>query len=131
MLSILVMRQAYFMLAKRMNDLDTIEKLMMAAKAVGYGEIPPYEHHECFTTGAFDLIATNGTDRGRNFRILEAIVHQYRLVRADSRFLSGYLYLLMQLARATDTTEMPSGMKIILEENPTATKELWEWYRFK
>lgn len=111
--------------------MDTIEKLMAAAKAVGYGEIPPYEHHECFTTGAFDLIVPDGTDRGRNFRILETICRQYLSVRTDRRFLSGYLYLLMQMARATDTTEMPSGMKIILEENPSEAKELREWYRFK
>jgi hypothetical protein len=112
-----------------MTDSETIERLMAVAKAVGYGEIPPYEHHVCFTTGAFDLIVPDSSDCGRIFQILEAVCQRYALVRTDPQFLSGYLHLLMQLVWAADTTEVPVGMKTILEENPSATTELREWYR--
>ena len=97
---------------------ETIEKLMAAAKAVGYGEIPPYMHDECFTIGAFDLIILDSSDRGQNFRILEEICHKYEKIRNDPKFLSGYLYLLAQLARSTGTTELPAGMKKIFDEHP-------------
>jgi len=110
---------------------ETIDTLLAAAKAVGYGEIPPCQHNECFTTGGFDLILLNCTDRGRNFALLEAICGRYADVKTDPKYLSGYLYLLSQLVPSTDTAEIPAGMKEILERNPDSTTDLRDWYRMK
>lgn len=108
-----------------------VEKLMETAKAVGYGEIPPYQHSECFTTGAFDLILVNSANKGSAFELLEAVCAKYDSVKDDGKFLGGYTYLLSQLARAADTTELPDGMRRIITDNPTLTHELQQWYRFK
>ncbi len=108
---------------------DTNEKLLAAAKDVGYGRIPPYQHCECFTTGAFDLFLSDYSDKGRVFSLLQAICSKYESVKDDARLLDGYILLLAQLARGADTTEMPEGMERIIVENSTKTNELQEWYR--
>ena len=104
---------------------------MQAARAVGYGELPPYQHGECFTIGAFDLILISSADKGFAFDLLRAICDRYDSVKGDSKFLNGYVYLLSQVARAAATTELPEGMKKIITDNPTQTNELQEWYRLK
>ncbi len=110
---------------------QTVEKLMETAKAIGYGKIPPYQHSECFTIGAFDLILINATDKGSAFELLQAVCNNYATVKNDDKFLEGYVYLLRQLAGATDTTQLPEGMTRIIRENPTQTNGLQEWYRLK
>jgi hypothetical protein len=112
-----------------MDGDDKIDELLKIAKAIGYGEIPPYQHNECFTSGAFDLIVFKGSNTGRNFDLLSKLCDRYDEIKADNKFLKGYFYLLDQLAYATQTTERPSGMQRILEENPEATRELQVWYR--
>ena len=109
----------------------TITALMDAAKAVGYGEIPPYQHCECFTVGAFDLILINSANKERVFELLDAVCAKYNEVKEDKRYLDGFIYLLTELARSTDTTEMPSGIRQIITDNPEKTRELQDWYRLK
>lgn len=104
---------------------------MEAAKAVGYGDVPPYQHSECFTTGAFDLILVNSASKAVAFKLLQAVCAKYDSVKDDGRFLEGYVYLLSQLARAANTTELPDGMRRIITDNPTLTNELQQWYRLK
>ena len=110
---------------------DTVKTLMDAAKAVGYGKIPPLQHCECFTIGAFDLIIFNSSDTGQNYDTLKEICGRYHEVKSDKKYLEGYIYLLNQLVPATGTTELPEGMKVIMDENPSKTKSLHEWYRIK
>ena len=104
---------------------------MATAKAIGYGEIPPFQHCECFTIGAFDLILINTADKAAAFTLLQVVCDNYATVKDDDKFLKGYFYLLSQLARATDTTQLPEGMTRIIRDNPTQTNELQEWYRLK
>jgi hypothetical protein len=106
-----------------------VDELLEVAKVIGYGEIPPYQHNECFTSGAFDLIVFNGSDTARKFDLLTRLCDRYAAVEPDAKFLKGYLYLLEQVAYATQTTERPRGMQKILEENPEAARALRVWYR--
>ncbi|MGD9127151.1 MAG: hypothetical protein PVH19_07200 [Planctomycetia bacterium] len=112
-----------------MTEDQTVTKLMEIAKMVGYGEIPPFQHDECFTIGAFDLIIPDRENRTKNFSLLSSICARYEEVKPDKRFLKGYICLLDRLAYATNTTEKPEGMGKIMEENPEETKSLREWYR--
>jgi len=112
-----------------MIDPLRVDDLMNAARAVGYKRIPQYQHSECFTTGAFDLILINRKDKGRNFELLESVCSRYEDVQDDEKFLEGFIFLLGELARSTDTSEMPRGMRKIISDNPSKTKELQQWYR--
>ena len=114
-----------------MIDPTTITTLMDAAKAVGYGKIPPYQHGECFTIGAFDLIIFHSDRKERLFELLDAVCAEYGGVKGDERYLKGFIYLLNQLAIATNTTEAPNGIGRIVTDNPGKTRELQEWYRIK
>jgi hypothetical protein len=40
-------------------DSRRIEELLGIAAAIGRGQIPRYQHNECFTTGAFDPLLVN------------------------------------------------------------------------
>ena len=33
-----------------------IDQLLHIARRISSGDIPPYQHNECFTSGAFDLL---------------------------------------------------------------------------
>jgi hypothetical protein len=125
------MQIASSMVSKAMTIPQTAEKLMEAAKQVGYGQIPPYQHSECFTTGAFDLILSTPPRNGSAFELSQAVCAEYDSVKEDTNFLQGYIYLLNQLARASGTTELPDGMRSIIADNPTQTGEFQEWYRLK
>lgn len=114
-----------------MVDPQSVEKLMQAAKAIGYGEVPSVQHGEGFTIGAYDLILISSADRGAAFTLLWAICEKYDMVKDDGKFLNGYVYLLRQLVAAADTTELPEGMEKIIKDNPAQTRELQEWYRIK
>lgn len=111
-----------------MNDI--IEKLLSAAKDIGYGKVPKYEHCETYTIGAFDLILIN-KHGGDAFEVLEAICQKYNQVRNDNKYLSGYFVLLNQLVYLSKTTELPNGMEEIISENPSLSNELKKWYRIK
>lgn len=114
-----------------MNDTDTINALMQAAREVGYGRVPRYQELKSYTVGAFDLILPTSGDQAQNFSILKMVCQRYDEIKADDRFVDGYIYLLSQLVRCTDTTEIPEGMRQILEDHPEKTKELREWYRIQ
>ena len=40
-----------------MTDRD--DDLLKIATGISYGEVPPYQHIECFTAGAFDQLLIN------------------------------------------------------------------------
>lgn len=106
-----------------------VDDLLHIAKEIGYGWIPAYRHNECFTSGVFDLIVFKKSDASENFALMAAICERYDNIKSDKRFLDGYFYLLNQLSYATETTEQPSGLKRIIDENPESAKELRVWYR--
>lgn len=107
---------------------ETVTRLLAAAKDIGYGRIPPLENFEGVTIGAFDLILFS-SDSSRNFDLLEALCSRYQEVKNDNRHLDGYLYVVESLARASGTTELPEGMRDIVQENPAQASSLKQWYR--
>lgn len=112
-----------------MNDEETIEVLMTAARDLGYGRIPQHQVLNSYAIGAFDLISPGPDDPAGHFRMLTEICQRYDETKADEQFLSGYIYLLEQLVNAAGTTEIPPGMMRILEDNPQRTETLRSWYR--
>ena len=112
-----------------MNDSETIKTLMDAAREVGYGRIPRYQELKSYTVGAFDLILPTSSEPAHNFALLTQVCQKYDEVNGDQKFLVGYIYLLSQLVRCADTTELPPGMARILQSHPEKTKELRDWYR--
>jgi hypothetical protein len=102
---------------------------MDAAWEVGYGRIPRYQELKSYTVEAFDLILPTSGDPAHDFAILTEVCQKYDDVKGDQKFLDGYIYLLSQLARCANTTELPPGMECILQSHPEKTKELRAWYR--
>ena len=114
-----------------MSDRTTIDHLMKIAKAIDRGEIPPYQHENLYTAGAFDLIVFNSQDKGALFDILRDICAEYDSIKGNEKDIAGFIYLLECAARATGTTEMPPGMDRIIRENATKSGTLREWYRLR
>jgi len=107
---------------------ETVDQLMDIAEAIVRGEVPEYKLNETFTAGAFDLLIIN--KRGAEaFNLLQHVCQRYRKLKATGHSLEGYFYLLTELARRSDTTEMPAGLANIIHENPDLGRDLKEWYR--
>lgn len=105
-----------------------IDELLRIADAISRGEIPEYQHNECFTAGAFDLLLVNAHG-GDAFALLSQLCQRYEAVKSSGTDLKGYFHLLTELARQSDTTEIPVGLKEILMENPGLSHALNDWYR--
>lgn len=106
-----------------------IDELMDIANAISRGEVPPYQHNECYTAGAFDLLLINPSGGSAYELLLDACGRFHGLQRSGAD-LKGYYYLLSLLARRTNTTEMPPQMPDIINEHPALSGELKEWYRY-
>ncbi|MEZ6138922.1 MAG: hypothetical protein R3C53_28890 [Pirellulaceae bacterium] len=111
-----------------MNVDSALAELLAIAKRIGAGNVPRYQHSETFTVGAFDMVFTNLRDVDA-FRLLSHACQQYDSIKTDAATLTGFIYLISDLARKSATTEMPPGMQQIVLDNPTQTSELREWYR--
>lgn len=105
-----------------------LDRLLDVASGISRGEIPPYQHNECFTSGAFDLLLVNLRD-GEAFQLLRDACGRYQSLKASRAGMDGYYLLLSLLARQSNTTEMPDGMAAIIKEHPTLSADLKEWYR--
>lgn len=104
------------------------DELLQIANAISRGEIPAYQHNECFTSGAFDLLVlhANGADA---FAMLEDLCQRFESVKAAGSGMMGYYQLVTLLARHSNTTEEPSGMRAIIKEDPELSSGLRSWYR--
>jgi hypothetical protein len=105
-----------------------IDELPQIANAISEGEIPSYQHNECFTAGAFDLLLINAND-GDAFAMLESLCQRFESVKASGSGIKGYYELVTLLAEQANTTEMPSGMHAIISEHPELSSSLRSWYR--
>ena len=105
-----------------------IDELLRIANAISRGEIPAYQHNECFTAGAFDLLLLhlNGVEA---FAMLESLCQRFESVKATGSGMKGYYQLVTLLARQSNTTEEPSGMRAIIKEKPELSSSLQSWYR--
>jgi hypothetical protein len=107
---------------------ERIDELMGVAAAVPRGEIPKYQHKECFTAGAFDLLLVNAHGPDAYELLTELCERIDALIRGSSEFV-GYYDLLSQIARQSNTTEMPPGMQSIIDVNSILSHDLKTWYR--
>jgi hypothetical protein len=105
-----------------------VEQLLSIANAISRGEIPAYQHNECFTSGAFDLLLVHAQG-AEAFSLLEQLGQHYDFAVSSGNSLTGYYQLLTQLARQTNTTEMPRGLQAIISAHPELSDELRAWYR--
>ena len=109
---------------------DIIDQLLDIADEIVNGEIPEYQENEIFIAGAFDLLLIK--KRGAEaFKLLSYLIKIYHEIKISKHKLEGYFYLLDELARRSDTTEMPVGMSKIIDENPLLGSNLRKWYRLR
>ncbi|TWT77969.1 hypothetical protein Pla123a_17680 [Posidoniimonas polymericola] len=107
-----------------------IDDLIEVANAISRGEVPEFQHNECFTSGAFDLLLVKAT--GSNaFLLLQDAVEKYEAVDEAGVGFRGYFYLLGILARQSETTEVPPGLLEIIVRHPELSHELRNWYRLQ
>lgn len=104
-----------------------VDELLNVARCVSRGEIPPYQHNESYTSGAFDLLVVHTSD-GDAFRLLKELCARFPSEQAECPNLKGYYQLLSQLARQTNTTEMPEGMREVIVAFPELSGDLRDWY---
>ena len=105
-----------------------IDELLDISDRISRGEVPEYQHNECFTSGAFDLLLVH-VHGAEAFALLSELCKRYRQVIANGNGLKGYCSLLSCLAANSQTTELPIGMGEIIAENPALSDELRKWYR--
>jgi hypothetical protein len=105
-----------------------LDKLLEVARLVGTGNIPAYQHNECFTSGAFDSLVLNKLG-SEAFDLLSALCERFPSERANGHDLRGFYQLLSQLACQTQTTELPKGMEEIMAVCPQLAGDLRHWYR--
>jgi hypothetical protein len=105
-----------------------IDQLLGIARQISWGEVPAYQHNECFTAGAFDLLIVHSKG-AEAFELLSELCKRFPVERSEGGDLRGYYQLLTQVARKTETTEMPEGMPEILAAAPELCGELRDWYR--
>jgi hypothetical protein len=105
-----------------------VDELLQIANGISRGEIPAYQHNECYTSGAFDLLLVNANS-GEAFAMLETLCQRFESVRASVNEMSGYYELVTLLARQSNTTELPSGMSVVISEQPELSSGLRSWYR--
>ena len=109
---------------------DRVDELIEIAQRISRGEVPEYEYNECYTSGAYDLllISAHGPEA---YELLVSLCNRFPEVEADGGNLSGYFFLLSQVARQSGTTEMPENMGSIIDRHPELSGDLKQWYRYQ
>ena len=106
---------------------DRLDELLKICAEISRGDAPSYQHNECFTAGAYDLLILKS--RGEEaFKLLEALCDRYDAARSTG-ILSGYFELIYDLANKSGTTEIPRGLDAIIAAHPELTHEIRAWYR--
>ena len=109
---------------------DRVDELLHLASQIGRGVIPPFEHNDCYTAGAFDLLLVNASGPDA-FELLNALCERYAAVEPSLPSLVAYFDLLAQVARQSQTTELPTALPGILARHPDLAAELRAWYRLE
>ena len=107
---------------------DRADELLLIASQIGQGIVPPVQHSECYTSGAFDLLLVNAYGP-KAFQLLTTLCERYPAVAPQQGSLAGYFQLLTQLARQSQTSELPPGLADLIARHPDLSAELREWYR--
>ena len=106
----------------------SVDQLLEIARRVSRGEIPAYQHNECFTVGAFDLLVVHAKG-AEAFELLSQLCARFHAEQATGADLRGYYQLLSQVAQQTATTEMPHGIAEVIDAFPSLSADLRGWYR--
>ena len=106
------------------------DELVQLTNQIGRGEIPPYQHHEFYTAGAFDLLLVRVKD-AEAFELLSALCECYPAVDPARDCQAAYFNLLAQVARQSQTTELPPALPPMLARHPDLAAELRGWYRLE
>lgn len=104
------------------------DELLAIADAISRGEIPEYQHNECFTSGAFDLLLVN-VHGPEAYELLINLCERFVTLHTQGHNIAGFYGLLSQVARQTNTTEMPPQMHPIIDAHAKLSGELKAWYR--
>ncbi len=108
---------------------ELLDKLIDIANQISRGEIPEYQHNECYTSGAFDLLLVNAHGP-EAFSLLSDLCARFESLEVHSGNAKGVYLLASQLAVQSKTTEMPKGMQSMILSCPEYSQELRQWYRF-
>lgn len=114
-----------------MNEDDILrcsDELLAIADGISRGEIPEYEHRQWFTLGAFDLFLSKTRDEDA-YEILQECCRRFSSLSSSGKSMSGFYFLLYQLACHAGTTEMPQEMPVIIEAGQELSGGLKRWYR--
>ena len=107
---------------------DTLlSDLLEISARIARGEIPEYQHNECYTSGAFDLLLIH-IHGPAAFDLLSQACHRYGEIKSTQSNLKGYFALLSELTANSRTTELPRGLREIIDENPELSHDLKRWY---
>src|SRR5215207_2833742 len=107
-----------------------VDQLLDIADAISRGEVPEYQHNECFTSGAFDLLLINANE-AKSFELLTDVCRRFESVEAAGNNMKGYYLLVSTLAQQTKTTEMPPGMTALIDAHPELSHDIKQWYRYQ
>lgn len=107
---------------------ELLDKLIDVANQVSRGEIPEYQHNECYTSGAFDLLLINAHGP-EAFSLLSDLCARFESLNEQLGDMKGVYLLASLLAVQSKTTEMPIGMQGMIFIHPEYSKELSQWYR--
>ena len=107
---------------------DRADELLHIASQIGQGIVPPFQHNECYTSGAFDLLLVDAYGP-EAFQLLITLCERYAAVAHQQGSFAGYFQLLTQLARQSQTTEPPPGLAEVIARHPDLSAELRGWYR--
>ena len=108
--------------------MELVDHLLDIARRISLGETPPYQHNELCTAGAFDQLIVHASGDAA-FKLIAEICARFPSERQNSGDLRGYYQLLTQLARQSDTTQMPPGLAEVIAADPNMSSELKAWYR--
>jgi len=109
-------------------DDETLTQLLQVVTDIGRGRIPAYQHNASFTVGAFDLLLVN-VHNEEAYDLLARVCERYQEVPKD--VLPAWFDLLEQLARLSNTTELPGNLRSIMAAHPELSEKLLEWYRIR
>lgn len=111
-----------------MSTYPQLQRLLEVANSISAGVVPPYEHNECFTTGAYDLLLVNAQP-WETFEMLKELCSRFEEMESSGVKLDGYYFLLSQLVQKSQTTELPNEMPRIIQAHKELSLDLVAWYR--
>ena len=111
------------------DENDLADDLLRMAWEIQAGRVPPFSQGETATVGAFDLLLAR-LQPSQAFELLTAICSREERL-AEEGLNDGLAWLMRELVPSTATTQVPPGMKELLNRRrqEIAFDEIRRWYR--